>query len=83
MLIVNLRWLKMNIQLTNNTKKDNQLLFVSKLREAFKVQKRFNLGKIEQLYLTLLLLTFESSRTVQCWITWGVRGVGQNLMVIL
>ena len=58
----------MHIQLTNNNKKEIQLLFVSKLREAFKLQKRLNLGKIEQLYPTLLLLTFESSRTVQCFI---------------
>ena len=60
-LILNLRWLKMHIQLTNNNKKEIQLLFVSKLREVFKFEKRLNLGKIEQLYPTLLLLTFESS----------------------
>ena len=70
MLIVNLSWLKMHIQLTNNNKKEIQILFVQKLREAFKFQKRLILGKIEQLYPTLLLLTFESSRTVQCFIFW-------------
>ena len=58
----------MHIQLTNNNNKEIQLLFVSKLREAFKFQKQLNLVKIEQLYPTLLLLTFESSRTVQCFI---------------